>query len=409
MPGSPSILVVSIGEFPGDTAGAHLVARLCRGLDLAGWKPMVLSVGFSPSHPTGMHEGNDPQWEIPYRTAYVSSARLPLYNIGLCRRAAPVLVSMIAEQLRHDEVRAVLCIGSTYFGFQPLLDLCERIKMPIVSYELEYPVWKNWTRVMTGGHLDHLLYLCRTLPRMTGIVGISSFWTTKARSLGIPFVVVPSYLPDEVSKCVVRYDGFYPQRPHSFHLVTLGLWVPRECPFVLLRAIKEAHLAGVPIRYTAIGKIGSTPTERAAMKEYKRDPILRKIVRITGWVDEPKKNRLLDSADAFVLLRRQNIETAALFPTRLPEYLAHARPVIASSAGDLSRYLQHKRSAWLIPADDDGSHLLEAIRALHNDPELAKAIGQGGLAQAMESFSIEGNGAKMSEFIGSVIDRGSSE
>jgi glycosyltransferase involved in cell wall biosynthesis len=162
-------------------------------------------------------------------------------------------------------------------------------------------------------------------------------------------------------------------------------------------------MKGFPIQYTAIGKVGSTPMERAAMNTYRRDPILRKIVRITGWVDEAQKEELLESADVFVLLRRQNRETAALFPTRHPEYLSHARPVIASSSGDLSLYLQHKESAWLIPGDDDGSFLSEAMCELYNDPELANAIGRGGLAQAIDSFSIEGNGAKMSEFIHAVI------
>jgi glycosyltransferase involved in cell wall biosynthesis len=310
---------------------------------------------------------------------------------------------MLAEQLRGGAVRAVLFTVATHFGFQPLFDLCDRARVPVISYETEYPEWKNWTGVVTGAYFDHLLYLYRTLPRTAGIIGISSFWSTIANRLGIPFVVVPSYLPDEVSTLKERFEPYHRQVSGPFHLVSLGLWVPRECPLVLLRAIKMAYITGIPIRYTAIGRVGSTPMERAAMNMYWRDPILRKIVRISGWVDEDEKHELLGSADAFVLLRRRNRETAALFPTRLPEYLSYARPVIASSSGDLSRYLQHKRSAWLIPGEDDGSHLYEAICELHNNPELAKAIGCGGLAQAIDSFSIEGNGAKMSEFIHAVI------
>jgi glycosyltransferase involved in cell wall biosynthesis len=165
-------------------------------------------------------------------------------------------------------------------------------------------------------------------------------------------------------------------------------------------------MRGIPIRYTAIGKVGSTPMERPATNMYRHDPVLRKIVRITGWVDEAQKEELLESADVFVLLRRQNRETAALFPTRLPEYLSHARPVIVSSSGDLGRYLQHKRSAWLIPGEDDGSVLTKALCELYSDPELAKVIGHGGLTQAIDSFSIEGNGMRMSAFINAVISSG---
>jgi glycosyltransferase involved in cell wall biosynthesis len=260
--------------------------------------------------------------------------------LWLYHPAGRLLTPTLAAQLRGGTIQAVLFTTVTYCGFKPLFDLCERSAVPALSYETEFPVWKTWTRIVTGGYFDHLLYLRRILPRAAGIIGISSFWAGAAQRLGIPFTLIPSYLPDELSA-----------------LVSLGLWVPRECPLVLLRAIKEAYIGGIPIRYTAIGRVGSTPMERAAMRMYKRDPVLRKIVRIAGWVDEVQKEELLDSADAFVILRRQNTETAALFPTRLPEYLAHGRPVIASSSGDLSLYLQHRKSALLVPGEDDGTIL----------------------------------------------------
>lgn len=401
-PERPSVLVVFIGGFPGDSAAARLVQRICRGLQLHGWRPMVLSVGFSPSPSAPEQNGNDPKWRIPYRSAFASAPRGPLYNLLLCGRAARLLAPMVEEQLRAGTVRAVLFIGSTYFGFRPLVKLCERADVPALSYQLEYPVWSNWTRVATGGYFDELLYLRHALPRASGIIGISSFWASAAEALGIPFTVVPSYLPDELSTLAERAER---RRPASscFHLVTLGTWVPRECPLVVLRAVREAYRDGIPIRYTAIGRIGSSPMERTAMQMYKSDSELRKIVNVTGWVDEAQKQELMESADAFVLLRRPNTETAALFPTRLPEYLAQARPVIASDAGDLSRYLQHKNSAWLVPGDDDGTSLRAAIGELYTHPEMAHTIGRGGLARAMESFSIEGNGKKMSEFIHSVI------
>jgi glycosyltransferase involved in cell wall biosynthesis len=309
---------------------------------------------------------------------------------------------MLEGHLRAGAVCAVLFLASTYCGFQSLYELCERAGVPALSYQLEYPVLSNWTRVATGGYFDELLHLRYTLARAAGTIGISSFWASTAERLGVPFAVVPGYLPDEISALAGRGEH---SRPESgcFHLVTLGNWVPRECPLIVLRAVREAYNDGIPIRYTAIGRVGGSPMERAAMRMYEGDSVLRKIVRIAGWVDEAEKEKLLESADAFVLLRRPNIETAALFPTRLPEYLAHARPVIASSAGDLSRYLQHKKSAWLVPGGDDGTSLRAAIGELYRDRELAHTIGRGGLARAIESFSIEGNGKRMSEFINSVI------
>ena len=53
--------------------------------------------------------------------------------------------------------------------------------------------------------------------------------------------------------------------------------------------------------------------ERTAMRLCNSDPVLRKIVRTTGWVGETQKEELLESADAFVILRRPNTETLLFF------------------------------------------------------------------------------------------------
>jgi glycosyltransferase involved in cell wall biosynthesis len=148
--------------------------------------------------------------------------------------------------------------------------------------------------------------------------------------------------------------------------------------------------------------IGGGLSDYRIWKMCERDPVLREVVTMTGWLEATEKTALMQSADVFVILRRETRESAASFPTRLPEYLATGRPVIASAAGDIPEYLEHGVTAWLVPPDDRGELLCSAFVTLHAHPELGDAIGRAGFDEAVKRFSIEENGRKMDAFIRSL-------
>src|SRR5262249_6091 len=154
--------------------------------------------------------------------------------------------------------------GSSYLAYHRLWQRCRSARVPVLSYEVEYPVLRNWAGVLTGRYFDHACYLRRTLPRADGIVGISSYWAETAARFGVPFTIVPSYLPDDRSALSAPSPGH--PRSNSFHLVGIGKWVPRECLDVVFRALRMAHARGIPVHYTAIGDVGHTAMEQAAMR-----------------------------------------------------------------------------------------------------------------------------------------------
>ena len=79
---------------------------------------------------------------------------------------------MLEAQLRPGRVRAAVFVASTYFGFQPLFDVCKRAGVPALAYQTEYPVRAELDRVATGGYFDELFYLRHTLAGAAGIIGI---------------------------------------------------------------------------------------------------------------------------------------------------------------------------------------------------------------------------------------------
>ena len=95
----------------------------------------------------------------------------------------------------------------------------------------------------------------------------------------------------------------------------------------------------------------------------------------------------MGQADAFVILREDNLETRSLFPTRLPEFLSTGKPVILSDAGDLAIYLNDRESACVIPPGDRPKELADAICFLATHPDEARRIGQGGRDALAAHFS----------------------
>lgn len=83
---------------------------------------------------------------------------------------------------------------------------------------------------------------------------------------------------------------------------------------------------------------------------------------------------------------RSNSEYANYgFPTKLAEYLASGRPVIATTVGDVNEYLKDEETAYLAEPENTES-IATAIRRLLGDPEKADHIGRRGYEVAGKNF-----------------------
>lgn len=97
-------------------------------------------------------------------------------------------------------------------------------------------------------------------------------------------------------------------------------------------------------------------------------------------VDNYRKGTLLG-----ILNKPSNWQNDYNFPTKLGEYLAAGVPVIASRTGELGRYLEDDRTAYLIDANDSEQIASNILRILENQ-QMAKEIGLNGKKMAMEHF-----------------------
>ena len=120
-------------------------------------------------------------------------------------------------------------------------------------------------------------------------------------------------------------------------------------------------------------------------------------VKFHGLVDRETITERLLSASILVLPRPNSIQAQYGFPTKLGEYLATANPVIATSVGDIPKYLTDEINVFMIQPGDtlELSNKLDFV--IQNYP-YAKKIAQAGKSFAEEQFDLKNQARRIISF-----------
>lgn len=186
-----------------------------------------------------------------------------------------------------------------------------------------------------------------------------------------------------------------------------------------------ANLAGVRFFLNSGSfneKDGLAHLVQAMARIHQEHPDVRLV--FTGNAPESTRKRLLDSSGsggknwilftglltrdeliwcyknaAGLLCCRSNSDYANYgFPTKLAEYLASGRPVVATSVGDVKDYLTDESTAFLAEPENTES-IAMAIRRLLRDPAHATDVGIRGIDVARQHFDYRNHIAGVSTFI----------
>jgi glycosyltransferase involved in cell wall biosynthesis len=132
------------------------------------------------------------------------------------------------------------------------------------------------------------------------------------------------------------------------------------------------------------GRVGSSdPTNRVYADRIQSliDELgLSQRVRWTGYVTNQQVSAALLSADAVVLPYRDGISFRR---GSLHAALAHGCPIVSTNPSVLLPELVEGENILLVPPDDPQA-ICQAVRRLHDDPELARRLGQGAATLARQ-------------------------
>jgi colanic acid biosynthesis glycosyl transferase WcaI len=111
-------------------------------------------------------------------------------------------------------------------------------------------------------------------------------------------------------------------------------------------------------------------------------------VRFEGRVERTKVPELIASADLAVLCLRDVPLFEDALPTKLLEYMAASRPVVAAAAGDAARLLE-RSEAGIACAPGDPAALAASISEATRDPVRAEQMGANGRRYVQQHCSRE--------------------
>jgi glycosyltransferase involved in cell wall biosynthesis len=120
----------------------------------------------------------------------------------------------------------------------------------------------------------------------------------------------------------------------------------------------------------------------------------------TGYIPHKQAPAYLDACDILASPHVRSEDGSEFFgsPTKLFEYLAMARPIVASRLGQIAEIIRDGENGRLVEPGD-ARELASAIEALANDGYLRKRLGDAARRTAVERFTWQHNAARVFEAI----------
>jgi glycosyltransferase involved in cell wall biosynthesis len=131
----------------------------------------------------------------------------------------------------------------------------------------------------------------------------------------------------------------------------------------------------------------------ARLKKYK----LEDQVTIEKWVDYQKLPGYLKLMDVGLALQQPIKRLLNIPPTKLFDYMASSKPVIATNLPGLAK-LVNKHKCGILVEPNNKTNLVDAIKELHGSPELCRKLGRSGRKAVAEKYNWTAEGEKLVEF-----------
>lgn len=192
-----------------------------------------------------------------------------------------------------------------------------------------------------------------------------------------------------------RQLGFFPQQVVVGFIGSFSYWHGIEVLQDAIRLLlgKQETNGTVPeLRFLLVGEGPLSPGIRKTLEPYSR----RGWVVFPGQVTHEVAPKYLDAADILVSPHVPMADGTPFFgsPTKLFEYMAMQKAIIASDLDQLARVLTHMQTGWLVPPGNF-SELAHAIRVLAARPCIRKELGDKARQVALAEHTWQQNAQRV--------------
>lgn len=133
--------------------------------------------------------------------------------------------------------------------------------------------------------------------------------------------------------------------------------------------------------------IGDGPT-MPQVKRIIRNYAMTDVCVLTGLVPQERGPHYLAAADILASPHIPNPDGTPFFgsPTKLFEYMAMGKGIVASDLDQIGEVLEHDRTAWMVRPGDAGA-LVQGLKTLADDPGLRERLGRAARAEAVAKYT----------------------
>ncbi|MEW5845868.1 MAG: glycosyltransferase family 4 protein [Bacteroidota bacterium] len=229
---------------------------------------------------------------------------------------------------------------------------------------------------------------------LDGIICLSSFLKESSIKYGVKknkIIVIPHF----IDLSFFKVSKSLPRDNEKIRIGMCGTLNRQNGILELIKAYKIIQMKHPNVELLLVG-----PIKNDIIKEINKifSSLDDNSIIITGKVDSQYIPDYLYSCDILVNPRRSGIFADAGFPTKLGEYFASRKPVVATSVGDIKIYFQNQKE--LILVDPNSIHsLANGICFLIENKCLAKDIALNGYKWASENLDYKKSAQRLINFI----------
>ena len=142
-------------------------------------------------------------------------------------------------------------------------------------------------------------------------------------------------------------------------------------------------------------------------------PVVREVIHTNGYMDnvvftglvpQSEGPKYMGACDILLSPHIKNPDGSAFFgsPTKLFEYMAMGKPIIASDLDQIGDILEHKKTAYLIEPRNI-RQLSNAIQVLLDDSKLREELGKNARVEALKKYTWEKHTEKLLEKLNEIM------
>lgn len=227
-----------------------------------------------------------------------------------------------------------------------------------------------------------------------GVFCISRYLVDFYREHGVPIhklLLVPSTVDPSrfeaagKSPLAFRYIGYFG-----------SLTFTRDNIDVLIKGFAQAKLT-FPDIHLVLGGF-CTQQEKVQLIELISELNLDNDVHVLGYLTRSEILRYICNSEILVMVRSNDLQSKASYPSKLTEFLSTGKPVITSNVGEISDYLKDREHVYFVEAGDvDG--MAATIHELLTDYAKAEQTGKNGKSLTDSVFNYHFQSGRIIKYI----------